>query len=58
MDEEIDNIVTRTSPGAYALGPVDNAGTFYVHRIGRSDNNLNRRLRDYIGQYAYSISLV
>lgn len=51
-DAEINQNVTRVSAGAYALGPIDNAGTFYVHRIGRSDTDLNKRLHDYVGQYA------
>ena len=49
---EIDRLVTKVSPGAYALGRL-NSNTFYVDRVGRSDVNLNKRLRDYVGQYPY-----
>ena len=46
----IDSNVTRTSPGAYALGRVED-GTFYVSRVGRSDSNVNSRLHDHISDY-------
>jgi len=52
-DSEINRTVTKVSPGAYALGPIDGSGVFHVHRVGRSDNDLNKRLRDYVGQHAY-----
>jgi len=40
----IDN-VTKTSPGAYALGKTRYA-TYYIGRVGRSDDDVNRRLHD------------
>jgi hypothetical protein len=46
----IDAIVTRTSPGAYALGKVDD-NIFYVSYVGRSDDDINRRLKDWVGKY-------
>ena len=46
----IDQAVTKTSPGAYALGNTTN-NTFYISRVGRSDDDLNRRLHDYEGDY-------
>lgn len=50
--DEIDKVVTSVSPGAYALGQVvDAAGNLRVRRVGRSDNDLNRRLHDYVGLY-------
>ncbi len=45
----IDN-VTKTSPGAYALGKTRYA-TYYIGRVGRSDDDVNRRLHDYIWDY-------
>jgi len=49
-NEEIDTQVTRTSPGNYALGRVSD-GTFYLSYVGRSDTDLNNRLKDWIGKY-------
>ena len=45
----IDN-ATKTSPGAYALGKTRYA-TYYIGRVGRSDDDVNRRLHDYIWDY-------
>lgn len=41
---EIDKIVTRTSPGNYALGRTDD-GTFFVSYVGRSDSDVNQELK-------------
>lgn len=49
--ENINRNVTRTSAGAYALGPSED-GTFYVHYVGRADVDLAKRLADHIGKYA------
>ena len=49
-NEEIDRRITKTSPGNYALGRVGN-DTFYVHYVGRSDTDLNDRLKDWVGSY-------
>ena len=38
-------------PGAYALGDIDENDAFYVRRVGRSDNDVGGRLRDFLGQY-------
>jgi len=47
--EKIDEVVTRTSPGNYALGYVrDN--TFYVCYVGRSDTDINERLKQWVGK--------
>lgn len=46
----IDNAVTQTSAGVYALG-YTSGNTYYIQRVGRSDDDLNRRLHDYEGQY-------
>lgn len=47
----IDRVVTRKSPGAYALGHSD-AGTFYVRYVGRSDVDVAGRLKQHVGKYA------
>jgi hypothetical protein len=48
----IDAAVKYVSPGVYALGYVA-GNTFYVDRVGRSDDDVNRRLHDYEGQYLH-----
>lgn len=48
----IDDNVKGVSPGAYALGDVNDKGVFLVSRVGRSDTDLNDRLHDYKGDYA------
>src|SRR3990172_838853 len=47
-DEAIDEALTRTSPGNYALGYMD-GGTFSVFYVGRSDSDLRRRLHEWVG---------
>ena len=47
----INQNVTATSPGAYALGRTRD-GKFRIGRIGRSDSDVNDRLHDYIDQYS------
>ncbi len=42
---EIDRIVTRTSPGNYALGYTKDDGTFIVQYVGRSDSDVNQELK-------------
>ena len=49
--ENIDLIVTQKSPGAYALGYTDNGGTFMIQYVGRSDNDVNNRLKSWAGVY-------
>ena len=51
-DEKIDSVVTRTSPGAYALGYVNSSDAFIVKYVGRSDDDINDRLHDWIGEYS------
>jgi hypothetical protein len=46
----INSTVTSTSAGVYALG-YTNGNNYYIQRVGRSDDDLNRRLHDYEGQY-------
>ncbi|NQV36495.1 MAG: hypothetical protein HQ509_00640 [Candidatus Marinimicrobia bacterium] len=47
---EIDSQVTKTSPGNYALGRVSE-NKFYVYYVGRSDTDLNGRLKDWVDEY-------
>lgn len=48
-NSEIDRVVTRTSPGNYALGYTrDN--TFYVQYVGRADINVNARLKQHVNE--------
>lgn len=42
---EIDRVVTRTSPGNYALGYIDDKGSFIVQYVGRSDSDVNQELK-------------
>ena len=46
--ETIDQMVSRTSPGNYALGYMDGS-TFMVFYVGRSDSDVKRRLREWVG---------
>src|SRR5260221_10165375 len=48
----IDMAVSKTSPGAYALGHSDGS-TFYISYVGRSDGNVNKRLKDHVGKYQH-----
>ena len=47
----VDRIVTKTSPGAYALGRTDST-TYYISYVGRSDVDVNARLKQHAGKYA------
>ncbi|MEQ8627769.1 hypothetical protein [Ekhidna sp.] len=49
--KEIDSVVTETSAGNYALGYSKADGTFIVKYVGRSDTDLNARLKDWVGDY-------
>jgi hypothetical protein len=46
--EAIDEMVSRTSPGNYALGYMDGS-TFIVFYVGRSDSDVKRRLHEWVG---------
>jgi hypothetical protein len=41
---KIDEVVTQTSPGNYALGYVNDRDVFIVKYIGRSDSDVNEEL--------------
>ena len=47
-DDAIDEALTRTSPGNYALGYMD-GDAFIVFYIGRSDGDLRQRLHEWVG---------
>jgi hypothetical protein len=47
-DEAIDEALSRTSPGNYALGYMD-GGTFQVFYVGRSDSDVRQRLHEWVG---------
>jgi hypothetical protein len=51
-EQGIDYSVTLTSPGAYVLGKQGGDGKFYISYVGRSDNDVNDRLHDWIGKYS------
>ncbi len=48
--QKVDTVVTKTSPGAYALGKAQ-SNKFYVSYVGRSDEDVNDRLKDHVGDY-------
>ena len=51
---QVDAHVSIVSPGIFALGHRSADGSkFTIARVGRSDADVNRRLRDYIGQYSH-----
>ena len=53
-NETIDEKVTKTSAGAYALGYLNAEGAFVPKYVGRSDDDINGRLNDWVGsKYAY-----
>jgi len=47
-NQAIDEVLTRTSPGNYALGYMDDT-TFAVFYVGRSDFDVRQRLHDWVG---------
>lgn len=49
-NDTIDEKVTRKSAGAYALGRTEEK-SFYIKYVGRSDSDINSRLKDWVGKY-------
>ena len=47
-DQVIDDVLTRASPGNYALGYMD-GDAFRVFFVGRSDSDVRRRLHEWVG---------
>lgn len=52
-DDTVNEVITETSPGNYALGYVKDDGTFVVLYVGRSDDDLNSRLHNWTGKTRY-----
>ena len=46
---KINEVVTRTSPGNYALG-YSYGTTFYVQYVGRADSDVNARLKQHLSE--------
>ncbi len=51
-DDNIDDKIKGRSPGNYALGRIEEKA-FIVAYVGRSDTDLNSRLKDWVGDYPY-----
>lgn len=53
-NKRIDSCVTKKSAGNYALGYIrsnrDNTKSFIVKYVGRSDDDVNDRLKDHVGE--------
>jgi len=49
--DKIDEIITITASGTYVLGYVNSNNVFVVKYVGRSDDDLNDRLHDWIEEY-------
>jgi len=51
LDEEtVNRIVKGLSPGTYALGYLNQNEAFVVKYVGRSDDDLNGRLKKHVGE--------
>jgi len=48
-NDNIDEVITKTSAGNYALGDSDEK-TFYVRYVGRADENVKVRLKSWVGK--------
>jgi hypothetical protein len=48
---KINEVVTETSPGTYVLEYPSSDKTFIIKYVGRSDDDLNDRLHDWVGKY-------
>lgn len=59
---KINDVVTRTSAGNYALGYVNDENSFIVQYVGRSDSDVAARLKSHVGEkykrfkYSYATS--
>jgi hypothetical protein len=49
--ENVDYFIKYKSPGSYALGYTDNNGTYIIKYVGRSDDDVNYRLKSWVGKY-------
>jgi len=50
-DSRIDEVVNKTSAGTYVLGHINSRKVFIVEYVGRSDDDLNDRLHDWVEKY-------
>ena len=48
--EEVDCQITKKQAGNYALGYINEKGTFIVHYVGRSDTDVNDRIKDHLNK--------
>ena len=51
LTEAIIDLNVGIGPGNYGLGHVGEDGIFIVRYVGRSDTDLNSRLKDWVGKY-------
>lgn len=51
--EKIDEAVTKISPGTYVLEREDSSDSFMVNYVGRSDDDVNGRLKKWVGVKNY-----
>ena len=51
--ENVDEVVTSTSPGNYALGRTNDQGRFVPKYVGRSDSDVAARLRVHAAEGKY-----
>ena len=51
-NNRIDAVVTQTKPGVYVLDK-SAGGAFQVNYVGRADEDLNKRLKDWVGKYRF-----
>ena len=49
--ETVDVEITKISPGNYRVGFKNVGGDFIPYYVGRSDENLNQRLKDWVVKY-------
>ena len=50
-EAKIDEKVSPKKIGTYCLGYRSNETTFHPKYVGRSDTDLNKRLKDWVGEY-------
>lgn len=50
-EKEIDQNIERSIPGNYAYGYLNDDNRFVVEYVGRSDTDLNERIRHGLGKY-------
>lgn len=51
----IDNEIGEISPGVYTLGHLNSDNAFVVSYVGRSDDDLNGRLKQWVGVKNYKV---